>query len=156
MMQKQINIVFSESFWESLNKLPTEDAKDLCYAIIAYEFTGNEPQISPDLKYVWPEQKKILDMQKAENASVITVVPPLPPDIVKVEARSDRTLLLFYANGEKRLYDTVLLQNPVFDVLRDENVFMHPEIHYGTVAWVNGTIDIDPECLYEHSIPYED
>jgi len=44
---------------------------------------------------------------------------------------------------------------PSWDRLKSGNVFQGAFVENGTVAWP-GNIDIDPETLYEHSIPLSD
>ena len=76
----------------------------------------------------------------------------LPPDAIDVEVIGN-TLLVSYANGEKRLFDvSSLLTRKCYAMLNDENYLVKAFIQHGTVAWPNN-IDIDPEWLYEDSRP---
>ncbi|MBR2770571.1 MAG: DUF2442 domain-containing protein [Bacteroidales bacterium] len=43
-------------------------------------------------------------------------------------------------------------QYPIFDSLRDKAVFDRFDLDGWTVTWLNGTIDIAPEYLYENSV----
>ena len=45
-----------------------------------------------------------------------------------------------------------MLELPVYQVLKDNNIFCDVQIDFDTVAWCNGDIDIAPETLYEQSI----
>ena len=64
-------------------------------------------------------------------------------------------MLVTFSTGEKRLFDTTLLQGAAFEPLRDENVFNHPVLFHGVITWNNGEIDIAPEAVYENSYAYE-
>ena len=74
------------------------------------------------------------------------------PRLLDVQARKDYTLLLTYANGEKRIYDALpLLDFPVWKKLKNIVFFMHmAHVEANTVAWDDMT-DIAPERLYEDS-----
>jgi len=63
-------------------------------------------------------------------------------------------LRLRFNNGEFKIFDfEPLLQYPAFKPLKDKNVFKQVYLDYGTVVWNDGTIDYDPESLYENSVP---
>lgn len=76
-------------------------------------------------------------------------------DVTRVVAKADFTLSLEFENGESRRFDmrTYLDQKPWVH-LKTGNVFLGAFVENGTVAWP-GNIDIDPETLYELSIPVE-
>ncbi|MDR2505636.1 MAG: DUF2442 domain-containing protein [Oscillospiraceae bacterium] len=78
----------------------------------------------------------------------------IPVWIVKdVKAHADYTLLLTFANGEKRVYNArPLLDKPICQKLNNPAFFMLARAEYGTVVWDEDT-DIAPEHLYEHSVP---
>ena len=78
----------------------------------------------------------------------------IPVWVVKdVQARSDYTLLLTFADGEKRIYDArPLLEKAIFSDLKAPGFFLRARVDGDTVIW-NDEIDIAPEHLYEHSIP---
>lgn len=65
-------------------------------------------------------------------------------------------LLVLFSSGEKKLFDTTLLEGPAFLPLQDENVFKTARVEHGFVSWADGTIDIAPEYVYEHGIPYNE
>ena len=65
-------------------------------------------------------------------------------------------LLVTFSTGEKRLFDTTLLQGSAFAPLADEAVFSHPTLFHGVITWLNGEIDIAPETVYQNSYAYSD
>ena len=74
-------------------------------------------------------------------------------DVVRVEAKSDYTLLLEFENGEKRVFDMAPLMNKKpFAHLKGSPLFTKASVDYGTVVWP-GNIDIAPETLYDRSLP---
>lgn len=73
--------------------------------------------------------------------------------VIAVEPRKDYSMLLTFADGEKRLYNArPLLDKKVCKRLQDVSFFMKARAMYGTVVW-NDEIDIAPEHLYESSVP---
>jgi hypothetical protein len=64
-------------------------------------------------------------------------------------------MLVTFSTGEKRLFDTTLLEGAAFAPLRDEKVFRNPVLFHGVITWNNGEIDIAPEAVYENSYAYE-
>jgi len=74
-------------------------------------------------------------------------------DVTRVMAKADFTLFLEFENGERRRFDmrTCLDQKP-WVRLKTGNIFLGAFVENGTVAWP-GNIDIDPETLYELSVP---
>jgi hypothetical protein len=67
----------------------------------------------------------------------------------------DFILLLEFENGERLSFSmsTYLDQKP-WTRLKSGNVFQAAFVENGTVAWP-GNINIDPETLYERSVPLE-
>ena len=63
-------------------------------------------------------------------------------------------MLVTFSTGEKRVFDTKLLQGSAFEPLADEKIFMHPSIFHGVITWNNGEIDIAPETVYKNSTAY--
>ena len=47
----------------------------------------------------------------------------------------------------------LIAQLPAFKALGNEEVFRKIELDGWTVTWLNGTIDLSPEYLYENSVP---
>ncbi len=74
-------------------------------------------------------------------------------DVVNVQARPDFALMLEFDNGERRLFNMVpyMDQRP-WVKLKSNNMFQAAFVENGTVAWP-GNVDIDPETLYELSVP---
>lgn len=68
--------------------------------------------------------------------------------VIFVKPFKDRTMLLLFSDGEKRLFDMKTVEGPVFEPLKNDDVFMNPVVQYNTVTWADGTIDIAPETLY--------
>jgi len=74
-------------------------------------------------------------------------------DVVRVEAHTDFTLWLEFEGGERRRFDMAphMDQKP-WNRLKDSAMFRAAFVQNGSVAWP-GNIDIDPETLYERSVP---
>lgn len=74
--------------------------------------------------------------------------------ITNVVPLNARELLLTYASGEQRVFDTsFLLDEPVYRALRDRHLFAKVRPFYDTVEWENG-IDVAPELLRAKSVTY--
>ena len=74
-------------------------------------------------------------------------------DVVKVEPKSDYTLVLDFENGERRCFDMApLLDKKPFTRIQKRRFFMQARVDYGTVVWPDN-IDIAPETLYDESVP---
>ena len=74
-------------------------------------------------------------------------------DVTKVEIEQDNRLLLEFENGEKRRFDmTAYLDKKPFNRLKENHLFNKVQIAFDTLEWP-GNIDIDPETLWECSIP---
>lgn len=77
-----------------------------------------------------------------------------PVWIVKeVMPQLNYSLLLTFANGERRIYDAKpLLNESIYSQLRNPAFFLKARVECGTVVW-NDEVDIAPEHLYECSVP---
>ncbi|WP_153110564.1 DUF2442 domain-containing protein [Propionivibrio limicola] len=76
-------------------------------------------------------------------------------DVVKVNAKPGYLLELEFENGERRLFDmSPIIDKKPFGRLKENNTFFAARIDYGTVVWPEN-IDIDPETLYDRSIPLD-
>ncbi len=64
-------------------------------------------------------------------------------------------MLVTFSTGEKRLFDTTLLEGPAFAPLRDEKIFQNPVLFHGIITWNDGEIDIAPETVYRDSYAYD-
>ncbi len=71
----------------------------------------------------------------------------------KVQANSDYTLFITFADGKEGLYDAKpLLEKSIYSPLRNLPFFLGAKAECGTVVW-DDDIDIAPEHLYECSKP---
>lgn len=74
-------------------------------------------------------------------------------DVVKVCARPGYLLELEFENGERRLFDMAdIIDKKPFVWLKETKAFFAARVAFGTVVWP-GNIDIDPETLYNRSVP---
>ena len=72
---------------------------------------------------------------------------------VRVEVRDGHILRVRFANGELRDLDVrPLLARKCYDALRNAALFATARVEYGVVTWADGS-DLDPEWLYEDSVP---
>ena len=77
----------------------------------------------------------------------------MAPDAVTVDIPGQYVLRVRFANGELRDFDMQpLLSRKCYQALRNEILFHSARIEYGVIQWANGA-DIDPEWLYEDSVP---
>ena len=76
-------------------------------------------------------------------------------DVIYIEAKADFSLLLQFENGEKRRFDMLnYLDQKPWIRLKSSDRFFGAFVQNGTVTWP-GNIDIDPETLYELSVPVQ-
>lgn len=75
--------------------------------------------------------------------------------VKSVRPLSDRMMLITFNNGETRLFDSLVLNGPVYERLKDDAVFYCPSVDHGIVTWDNGAIDCSPEFMYQHSYEYD-
>ena len=74
-------------------------------------------------------------------------------DVIRVRAQPDFALYLEFENGECRRFDmAAYIDQKPWARLKIGNAFLGAFVENGTVAWP-GNIDIDPETLYERSVP---
>lgn len=86
---------------------------------------------------------------------LITAGHELAPDAVSVTTIPPRVLRVRFANGELRDFDmTPLLARKCYQPLASDILFRAARVAFGVVQWPNG-LDIDPEWLYEDSVPVE-
>lgn len=75
--------------------------------------------------------------------------------VVEVKPLDDYKLLLTFENNEVKIFDmNPYLSKGIFKELRNKVVFNSVRISFDTVEWQNEA-DIDPETLYEESVPYD-
>lgn len=75
--------------------------------------------------------------------------------ITEAKPLAGRMLLVTFSTGEKRLFDTTLLTETVFQPLDNEETFRDLRLFHGAITWMEGAIDIAPEAVYRDSYPYE-
>lgn len=74
--------------------------------------------------------------------------------VKNVKALDGYKLLLTFENDEVRLFDmNPYLNKGIFKELKDTSMFKSAKVSFDSVEWENEA-DIDPETLYEDSIPY--
>ncbi len=74
--------------------------------------------------------------------------------VSSVVTDSDFHLTLIFSNGEQRRFDMrSYLHLPVYRPLNQPGYFALAKVNYGTVVWP-GEIDIAPETLFDHSVPF--
>jgi len=74
--------------------------------------------------------------------------------VKEVKTLNEYKLLLTFENGEIRLFDmSPYLEKGIFRELKDLSLFKSARVSFDTVEWENEA-DIDPETLYEDSVPY--
>ena len=78
--------------------------------------------------------------------------------VVAAEALEHHLLKLQFNDGSIKLFDCkpLIAELPAFKALGNEEVFRKIELDGWTVTWLNGTIDLAPEYLYENSVPAYD
>lgn len=77
-------------------------------------------------------------------------------EVESIKALDDMMMIVLFNNGEERLFDaTLLLEMPVFEVLKNNAVFTGCEVVDGIVTWLDGELDIAPETMYKNSFKYQ-
>lgn len=72
----------------------------------------------------------------------------MTPDVIKVEAAADFSLMAEFETGEVRCFDMrPYLEYPAFAPLKEPGLFMRAHVEHGTVVW-NNDIDLSPDTLY--------
>ena len=73
--------------------------------------------------------------------------------VINVDPLDEYKLELTFENNEKRIFNLKpYLDTGIFSELVDQNLFKSVFVSYDTIEWKNGA-DLDPEILYEKSIP---
>ena len=67
----------------------------------------------------------------------------------------DYRLSLSFSNGEQRILDAenYIFSHPLFEPLKDKQLFSQFQLDGWTVSWQDGKLDIAPEYLYETATP---
>ena len=126
------------------NLYPTWKEKIEYHSIFSYELPDEE-----ELEAAYQEKT-------SEDEKEIMSADTLEVKVLDVKILDGMKLLLTFMGGEKRVFDAHELNGPVFECLRDPEVFKTAGIEDGVVVWLNGEIDCAPEYMYEHSCPYKD
>ena len=126
------------------NLYPTWKEQVAYHSIFSFELLDEE-----ELEAAYQEKT-------SEDEKEILSVDTLEVKVLDVKILDGRRLLLTFMGGEKRVFDAHELNGPVFECLRDPEVFKTAGIEDGVVVWLNGEIDCAPEYMYKHSCPCED
>lgn len=77
-------------------------------------------------------------------------------DITNVLPTRDYNLILTFGNGEKRQFDMKpYLNTGIFQELKDIEMFNSVRVCFDTIEWDNAA-DLDPEMLYQCSVPLKE
>lgn len=72
----------------------------------------------------------------------------MTPDVIKVQASPDYSLVAEFETGEQRCFDMrPYLEYPAFAPLKEPGFFMRAHVEHGTVVW-SEDIDLSPDTLY--------
>jgi hypothetical protein len=75
------------------------------------------------------------------------------PKLQDVKPQDNYTLILWFGNGEKRVYDfKPNLNHKFYKALNDLSLFKMVKVSEGEIEWVTGQ-DFCPHTLYEQSVP---
>jgi hypothetical protein len=75
------------------------------------------------------------------------------PSVKSVKALNGYRLLLHFVNGEEKVFDvSPYLTTGRFADLTDPAMFASVAVKFDSIEWANH-LDIDPEFLYEKSVP---
>lgn len=71
--------------------------------------------------------------------------------VVAAQAHDNYMLHLTFNDGSQRIFDCkpLIEKYQMYAPLRDKSVFDNISLDGWTVSWLNGTIDIAPEHLYQ-------
>ena len=72
--------------------------------------------------------------------------------IIEATIVKDYKVACKFQDGKIKLYDfEPLLKFDVFKILKDNyELFKNFKLAFRTITWCDGTIDLDPEDIYEH------
>jgi len=77
----------------------------------------------------------------------------MSPKVIKVQANTDYTLTLTFANSDRRKFDVrPYLNIGDFNELKDLAIFMSVKPFMGSIQWSN-ELDFSPDTLYEEGQP---
>ena len=72
--------------------------------------------------------------------------------VAEVKPLDSGMMIVLFTSGELRLFDATQLEGSAFDALKNPAVFDAPRVEDGFVSWADGTVDLAPEYMYEHSV----
>lgn len=78
--------------------------------------------------------------------------------VTEAQPMEDRRLWLKFNDGCIKVFDCkpMIEKYPIFEPLKDDNVFRDITLDGWTVTWAKGTLDIAPEHLYLNGVrPYD-
>lgn len=76
--------------------------------------------------------------------------------VIDVEILDDLCLEIEFSNGEKRIFNArQLLEYPVYEKLKDKDVFNGVGVKNGVLVWDNENIDVGVDFLYGNSEIYK-
>lgn len=76
--------------------------------------------------------------------------------VTEIKIVTDLCMLVTFNNGEKRIFDaTKILIYPIYEPLKNYEIFKKAYVDHGIIVWENGKIDISPEMVYNSSYVYE-
>ncbi len=71
-------------------------------------------------------------------------------EVLSVRTLEDNKIELRFSTDETGIFDmTPLLEQPAFVPLKEKSIFDTAYVDFGTVLWLDGEIDVDPETLYD-------
>jgi hypothetical protein len=74
--------------------------------------------------------------------------------VIAVKPLGEYKLILKFENNEERLFDvSPYLHLGKFAELRDPGLFNTVRVNFDSIEWAN-KVDLDPEFLYEKSLPF--
>ena len=79
-------------------------------------------------------------------------------EVSSIKNLDDGMMLVTFSTGETRLFDVTTLvgKGSAFAPLAEEKNRKTAKVIHGFVSWLDGSIDIAPETLYEESYKYSD
>lgn len=90
------------------------------------------------------------------NGIVYAAEPVSGIKVSRARYMGNHMLLIEFSTDETRLFDATSLTGlPAFAPLAQEDVLKDFVVDHGILTWLDGSIDIAPEALYDDSFPYE-
>lgn len=73
--------------------------------------------------------------------------------VLEAHALDGSRMEFLFSDGERRVWNRATARGSAFLPLQDESVFRAVSLFHGVPTWMDGTIDIAPEWLWEESSP---